>query len=322
MPRVTGGRPAHPEGADVLDIMLPFYGDPGYLRLAVESVLGQDDPNWTLTVIDDRYPGTAHTEYLASLDDPRIRHLVNDENLGVSGNFQRAADLATSPFCVIFGGDDVMLPGYVGRMRSLIDAHPDADVIQPGVEVIDERGEVVTPLADRVKARYRPRGRAPHVLTGEELASSLLRGLWTYFPSIAWRTETLRRYGFTSRFEVALDAALFLDISLGGGVLVADDEVVFRYRRHRESVSSATAVDGTRFAEERAFFAEADRRCREHGWPRAARIARRHLSSRLNALSQLPRALAQRDGAGMRALLRHALARTTDASAARDRIAS
>lgn len=309
MPRVSGetsGRPA----SGALDILLPFYGDPGYLRIAVESVLAQDDADWTLTIIDDRYPGTEHAEYLASLDDPRIRYLVNDTNLGVSRNFQHAADLATGEFCVIFGGDDVMLPGYVSRVRQLISEQPDADVIQPGVRVIDEEGRIVVPLADRVKAFYRPHGTAPHVLTGEPLASSLMRGLWTYFPSVAWKTSTLKRYGFTAQFEVSLDATLLLDIALGGGELVADDEVVFHYRRHRASVSAATAVDGSRFAEERAFFADADRRCREHGWPQAARIARRHLSSRLNAVSQVPSAIATRDGAGVRALFRHATART------------
>ena len=308
LPRVSGSTPGASDAT--LDILLPFYGDPGYLRTAVESVLAQDDPRWTLTVIDDRYPGTEHTAYLESLDDPRVRHLVNETNLGVSRNFQHATDLATADYSVIFGGDDVMLPGYVSRVRQLIATHPGADVIQPGVQVIDEQGTPVLPLADRVKANYRPKGAGPQVLTGEPLASSLMRGLWTYFPSVVWKTSTLKRYGFTAQFEVSLDATLLLDIALGGGVLVADDEVVFQYRRHRASVSSATAVDGSRFAEERAFFADADRLCREKGWPRAARIARRHLSSRLNAVSQLPRAIAGGDGAGVRALLRHTVART------------
>jgi len=289
-----------------LDILLPFYGDPEYLRIAVESVLAQDDPHWTLTVIDDRYPDPAPAAYVRGIRDDRVRYLVNDTNLGVAGNFQRAAELATAPYCVIFGGDDVMLPGYVRRMRELVSAMPDADVVQPGVRVIDEHGRIVRPLADRVKALYRPRGRGPHVLSGEELASSLLRGLWTYFPSVVWKTSTLQRHGFTARFEVALDATLLLGIALGDGVLVADDEIVFHYRRHRESVSSTAAVDGSRFAEERAFFVDAERLCRERGWRRAARIARHHVSSRLNALSQLPRAIVGGDGAGALALARHA----------------
>jgi len=81
---------------------------------------------------------------------------------------------------------------------------------------------------------------------------------------------------------------------------------VFSYRRHDASVSSATAVNGTRFAEERAFFDEAERRCRALGWDRAARAARHHWSSRLNALTRLPSAVVARDPHGVAVLIRHA----------------
>jgi hypothetical protein len=42
------------------------------------------------------------------------------------------------------------------------------------------------------------------------------------------------------------------------------------------------------------------------GWHRAARIARRHTSSRLNALTLLPTAVRTRHRDGMRTLARHA----------------
>jgi hypothetical protein len=89
---------------------------------------------------------------------------------------------------------------------------------------------------------------------------------------------------------------------------MVDPQVCFRYRRHRSSVSSARALDGSRFVEERRFFsAEADRMA-ARGWRRAARAARRHYASRLNALSLLPAAVRHRRSAGApRALTRHVL---------------
>jgi hypothetical protein len=42
------------------------------------------------------------------------------------------------------------------------------------------------------------------------------------------------------------------------------------------------------------------------GWPRAARAARRHLSSRLNALTRLPAAARHGGFSGVRSLARHA----------------
>lgn len=291
-----------------LDILMPFYGDVGHFRVAVESVLAQDDGNWRLVVIDDRYPSSAHTDYLATVDDPRVEYVLNVRNLGVSGNFQRAVDLAVAEFCVIMGCDDVLLPDFVGRVRAVARQRPAADVIQPGVRVIDGSGRPSRPLADRVKEFLRPSRRFEAVLTGEDLAASLLRGAWTYFPSIAWRADTLRRHGFRPEFGVVLDLALLIEIAVDGGTLIADTETTFLYRRHAASVSSALAVDGRRFDEEGAFFAEAAARCDALGWRRAARIARRHVSSRLNALTRVPAAL-RRDRAGLWRILRYAVAR-------------
>jgi glycosyltransferase involved in cell wall biosynthesis len=289
-----------------VDIMMPFWGDPGLLEIAVTSVLAQTDPRWRLVVIDDRYPGDTHTRFLAGIDDVRVELMVNDVNLGVAGNFQRSVDLARADHLVIMGCDDVLLPDYVARMHELIAAHPDATYFQPGVRVIDTTGRQTMPLADRVKNHYRPSRRALTVLQGQDLAVSLLRGNWTYFPSICWRTDELRRFGFRRDLEVVLDLAMQFRIAVDGGSLVVDNSDTFEYRRHGASVSSLTAVDGTRFEEERRFFHEAVAESDSLGWRRARRIARHHWSSRLNAITRLPAAIASRDAAGIRELVRHA----------------
>lgn len=297
--------------------MMPFYGDVGQFRDAVDSVLAQTDDAWRLVIIDDCYPGTAHVEFVAAIDDPRVTMVRNPQNLGVAGSFQRALDLAEAAHLVIMGCDDLMHPGYVARMRQLIDANPEADYLQPGVQVIGDDGRPVLPLADRVKRWYRPAGRGTRTLQGEELALSLLRGNWTYFPSILWRRESAARFGFREEFEIVLDLALQFEIAASGGVLVVDDEPVFSYRRHTASASSTAAVKGERFDEERSFFDEAERRCRDLGWTAAARAAHHHWSSRLNAVTRMPSALAARDRDGARILWRHA-ARTGAGSTGRD----
>jgi glycosyltransferase involved in cell wall biosynthesis len=285
------------------EIMMPFWGDVALFQRAVESIRAQVDPDWRLTVIDDQYPGRVHRDYLESLHDPRVRYLRNDRNLGVSGNFQRSADLAEGQHVVIMGCDDLLLPGYVARMRALLARHPEAMAVQPGVQVIDEHGAHVLPLADRVKGWYRPH---PGLVAGERLAVSLLRGDWTYFPSICWSTEFLRRHPFSPDYAVVLDLAVKIEIAFDGGELLLDDEPQFLYRRHSGSVSSEHAVSGSRFHEEADFFQMAQRRATELGWTQAARAARTHFSSRLNALSRLPMAMRARDGAGIRILLAHA----------------
>ena len=293
-----------------VDLMMPFYGDPALFRLAVDSVLAQSDPDWRLVVIDDQYPDAAPGLWVSGLDDPRIVYLRNDVNLGVSGNFKKCADLATADFTTIVGCDDILLPNYVARIRQLVAEFPEADFVQPGVQVMDATGQDVLPLADRVKGWYRPRVSGATQISGEELASSLLAGAWTYFPSIAWRTSRLHQHGFRDDLDVALDLALLIDIVVAGGTLVLDDQPSFRYRRHSGSVSSWKADDGSRFVEEQRYFAECAERMTALGWKRAARVASRHYSSRLNAVTRIPASITAKDRQGTRALLGHALAIT------------
>jgi glycosyltransferase involved in cell wall biosynthesis len=292
-----------------LDIMMPFYGEPALFRSAVESVLEQTDPHWRLVIIDDQYPDTEPGQWVQSLNDDRIVYQRNEVNLGVSGNFGRCIALAKADFTTIIGCDDLLLPNYVERIRSLINQFPQVDYIQPGVEVIDSVGAPALPLADRVKNYYRPNLDQPRVLEGEALAISLLRGNWTYFPSIAWRTTTLHTHGFRTEFDVVLDLALQLDIVVTGGRLALDNVPAFRYRRHSESVSAWTANDGSRFIEESRFFGYCAERMHQLGWNKAMKVASWHVSSRLNALTRLPASLRGGDMTGTRTLLKHALGR-------------
>lgn len=288
--------------------MMPFYGRFDHFVAAVDSVLAQTDPDWRLTIIDDVYPDLAPGEWAAAIDDERVTYVRNETNLRPSRNYNKAITLATAPFTVIMGCDDVMLPGYVARVNELIALFPDAAVIQPGVSVIDENGTPVRPLPDRVKASYRFAGTGAREYRGEPLATSLLRGNWTYFPSLVWRTSELAG-GFRTDLDVVQDLAKLLEITMRGGSLVLDDTIVFTYRRHSTSVSAVTGPDGSKFRQERTLFREVEAAARERGWTKAARAARNHTTSRLNALTELPGAVLKGNREGRSTLTRHVLGR-------------
>ncbi|MCL3817331.1 glycosyltransferase family 2 protein [Aeromicrobium wangtongii] len=288
-----------------IEILMPFYGDPDVFHEAVRSVLAQEDPHWRLLVVDDCYPDYSPEQWLADLADDRIGYVRNERNLGLNRSFQRCVDLATHDWITIMGNDDRLLPTYVGRVRAAIAAHPGAALVQPGVEVIDAAGRVTLPLADRIKAHYRPDVTTTTVLGGEDLTRSLLRGNWAYFPSICWRRELVAAHGFDPELGVVLDLALMLDLIADGGTMVLDPVPSFQYRRHEGSVSAWTAQDGSRFVEEKTVLLRAAATVEALGWKRAGRAARWHLSSRLNAMTRLPAALRSGRRVDVRSLLRH-----------------
>ncbi|OLE29270.1 MAG: UDP-glucose 4-epimerase GalE [Catenulispora sp. 13_1_20CM_3_70_7] len=298
----------------VVDVLMPYYGDVGLMQEAVRSVLAQRDPHWRLTVVDD---GTEtgvpewFDELIAEHGTDKIHYRRNATNLGVTENFQKCLTLVTCPLVTMIGCDDRMLPNYIGTVRALMKAFPQVSLAQPGVEVIDDEGAVVEPWVDKVKRRvYAPRVQGAAVLGGEELAVSLLRGNWMYFPAICWRSDVITEVGFDPNLRVVQDLALTLEWVRAGAQIVVSDTVCFQYRRHADSVSSERAYTGTRFTEERDFFLDEAAKMDRLGWRRAARAARLHLSSRLHAATLLPGALRRGSGAGARRLAGYAFGPT------------
>ncbi|MEN1976826.1 MULTISPECIES: glycosyltransferase [unclassified Cellulomonas] len=292
----------------MIDLMVPYWGDPEYLRETVRSVLAQTDPGWRLTVVDDANPDPWAGEWLASLGDERIVYLRNPENRGIAEVFRQCVALAEADLVAVPGSDDVLLPDFVAVVTAAHRRFPDADIIQPGVVVVDEHGQPSRPLADTVKQRLvRPRGTGTRVLAGEPLATSLLHGDWLYWPSLVFRREAVQRTPFRPGLPIILDLALVLDMVLAGSRLVVEPTEVFAYRRHSASASSVKLLDGSRFEGEREYFDLAAELMARQGWRRAARAARLHVTSRLYAATLLPTALRARDRAAVRTLLRHAL---------------
>ena len=302
-----------------VDVLFPYYGDVAMMKQAVESVLGQTTSDWTLTVIDDGYPDDSIPGYFSDLtdQDPRVTYVRNDVNLGANGNYRKALTFVRHELAVVMGADDIMLSTFIETVVSAHKQFPSAQIIQPGVEVIDEHNHPSMGLIDRMKRLYAPRVHGPsgrRLLSGEPLAISLMRGNWLYFPSICWKSDTLVATSFREGLNVVQDLALALDLIKAGGSLVVDKTICFQYRRHRESDSSWRALEGTRFIEERQFFIEMADEFDAIGWRRAARTARLHLSSRLNAATLLPKAWRTRQHKGVHNLREHVLARPNHSS--------
>lgn len=292
-----------------IEIVVPFWGDPELLYLTVDSVRAQLRDDWRLTVIDDCYPDDRVPEYFAGIGDDRITYIRNSQNLGITENYREAIRRSSSEYLTILGCDDLLHPNYLDVIQETIDAIPDADVIQPGVAVIDGEGLPIRPLADRVKQRLlAPRGTGITTLRGERMATSLIRGDWLYWPSLTFRTETLRRIDFREGLPIIQDLALLMDVAFEGGTLAYNPTLAFSYRRHGGSASQKTLLDGRRFRDERTYYAEARRLAKARGWGRTARVARMRAISRLHALSELPGVIRHGTRTGIGSTLAHIVA--------------
>ena len=166
-------------------------------------------------------------------------------------------------------------------------------MIHPRVSVIDENNNQISTRSDQVKSKIRDSHSNATLLSGEPLASSLMKGNWMYFPAITWRTKTIQEIGFRPGFNVCQDLGLAMDLIMQGGKVVLIEDEIFKYRRHTASDSSIKAINGERFVDEKNFFTAMTKDLKSIGWNKAARAAKLHSTSRLHAASLIPASIAK-----------------------------
>lgn len=258
--------------AEPLTIAIPFYKGLAYLRLAIESVLRQSSPDWRLIVCDDGpEPGTA--ELVASFNDPRIRYLKNERNLGMAGNWDRCLDAADTDLVNLLHNDDELLPNYVAEMRAAGQQFPDAAAFFCRARVIDAAGRETFSLVDYVKRFLQPKSAGPLVLHGKSAIEALMHGDFIMCPTVCYRRGRLPAKRFDGHWRQVLDLDFFTRILLGGGTMVGLPAVAYAYRRHPENATAQQTESLLRFEEESRIHDRIAGIARERGWPRVARAA-------------------------------------------------
>lgn len=263
-----------------IDIIIPYWGDFNLFKLSVNSVIGQTSTNWRLTILDDCYPSREAKKYIEQLKNPKISYIRHKKNIGVTENFNFAAKIAKEKYTVILGYDDMLLPNYVKRALSQIG---DADFYHPKVQVVNYLGNKTFTLTDFAKGLIRPKSSGMYC--GEKLAISLCRGNWLYFPSITWKTSTLKKYNFNNKYKTVQDVDFEMNVITNGGKLYLDNEPTFKYRRFAGSLSSKEkSSDGTRFEEEKAIYLNLSKDLSNIGWDTASRVAKNHYLSKIHKM--------------------------------------
>src|SRR5471032_1502742 len=100
-----------------VSVLMTAYNREDYIAAAIESVLAQTFTDFELIICDDQ--SVDRTVEIASgyaQQDPRVRLVRNDRNLGDYGNRRQAAALARGSFLKYHDSDDVMYPHCLAAM--------------------------------------------------------------------------------------------------------------------------------------------------------------------------------------------------------------
>ena len=279
----------------IVDIVIPYYNGFEYLQESISSVLSQTFTNFRLIIIDDGTNDARIAIYLDQLRDSRINYISNPMNIGLARNFEKSRLAISSKWGVILGQDDLLLPNYLKEMLSAADNFPTAGIIQPIIEVINDKGEVIRTTIDVVKSFIRSstiffaKGwrrsfwSNEAILVSPALASkAIMVGNFLYFPTLMWKNAYLSKHSFRQDLEITLDIELIVNLLQMGTELLLVEKPLAQYRRHVSSKSGIPERKFDRLSEETALYRELARNL--NGGKSLKLLAVLHPSTRLHAV--------------------------------------
>ena len=104
----------------LVSVIIPAYNCEKYIGLAIESALAQDVPMEILVINDCAKDGTEEAVQ-GYLNDPRIRYIRNEKNLGVAKTRNRGVRLAQGRYVAFLDSDDWWEPGKLKKQLEVLE---------------------------------------------------------------------------------------------------------------------------------------------------------------------------------------------------------
>ncbi len=112
---------------------MPTYNVAPWVDEAIQSVLKQTYRDFELLVIDDCSTDDT-VSVVRSIDDPRIRIIQNEKNVGLAENLNRGLSHISTEYVARMDGDDIAEPFWLEREVAVLDSHPEIGICSGGFE--------------------------------------------------------------------------------------------------------------------------------------------------------------------------------------------
>ncbi|MBS7577280.1 MULTISPECIES: glycosyltransferase family 2 protein [unclassified Enterococcus] len=220
----------------LVSVIITNYNKKLYIKEAVESVFKQDYENFELIIADD-CSTDGSIEILKQLEEkyPKIKLILNSENLGIAKNWINVCKLAKGKYIARLDGDDYWLdPAKLSKQVALLEAHVDFGQVYTDYDILNIDGTIERAVNKNLVAAN-PENFATHLV----LLTMTMSGSWLV------RTELMQKINQEINQETADDTFdIQLELFAQSKVYYLDEATVV-YRRLENSDSSIT--DGKKY---------------------------------------------------------------------------
>jgi hypothetical protein len=122
-----------------ISVLLPFHNSGQYLAAAISSLLTQTFRDFEILLLDDGSTDKSRS-VLSAFDDPRIKYLRSEQNLGLSRQLNIGLEQATGTYVARMDADDISVPSRLQKQYSFLEDHPEIGICGSYAQRFDEAG--------------------------------------------------------------------------------------------------------------------------------------------------------------------------------------
>ena len=223
--------------------LVPCYNLAHYLKECVDSILAQTYQDFEILILDDCSPDNT-SDVAKSFEDPRVRYIRNEPNLGHLRNYNKGISLARGHFVWLISADDKLRRDHVlQRYMELMKSHPEVGfAFCPGYGLLNGR--------ETELLKYSYLGAQDKIFKGTDFFLELLKGNRVLAVAGIVRKSC---YDEISVFPLDLpfsgDWYLWLIFALHQDVAYFAEPMVY-YREHELSMTNSFVGENVRICSE------------------------------------------------------------------------
>ena len=208
-----------------LSVCMAAYNGEKYIEMQLNSILSQLGSDDEVIIVEDKSTDQSLFR-IQSIEDPRIRLIQHERNLGVIATFEDAMRNATGDLIFLADDDDIWAANKVEKMVKEFRKSDSIQVVTSAVSLIDQEGNAIYDPIYSNQVKFRP-GFWKNILVNRYQGSAM-----------AFRSTLLAHI-----LPLPNSKWFFHDVWIGtsneriGGRVAYIDEPLLLYRRHSHNIS-------------------------------------------------------------------------------------
>jgi succinoglycan biosynthesis protein ExoO len=225
-----------------VSVIIPAYNTEKYIAKAIASALGQTLHNIEVIVVDDASSDNT-VAVVQSFSDPRLKLLVNEQNLGAGGARNRALNAAQGKWVAVLDSDDWYAPERLENLVAIAEKKK-ADLVADNLNLIEDGqelpwGTLINESGEQIYSNKK--------ISAAEFVRSDIEGqpgLRLGFSKPLFRREFLVQHqiSYDETIAVTQDFWLDMDCFLHGAKFFLIPEAYYFYRSRAGSLVSSNKI--------------------------------------------------------------------------------